>query len=405
MIVFRRKEFSIPEGHYTGPKDMDKVPGVVEMATKGALAGTAVGAIVGGLSENGQILDDAITGAKYGTLTGIVAKFFLNYLHKPMNRVKYQEVDKAIRRQFGVYQIQGITIGDSVSKRANINEKFEFNDRDVSKYKINFAIHDNTVTMYTFGLSKEEFEKVDKTLDYYCKKYAKMEYSSRAINPKVYSYGVDITFTNYQVICNFIMEMSELLGTKINLLDNNAIVTSRLQEASEEIKTFSVSDLNKYDLMKILTSGLGKGIASFQKGGKQMALKAIKTVIEGVANKFKDDELIRLGFPKPIARKSFNNKFLEDTLKKLHYIEGFNYSTGDIDCDIQLGLASGLLVISVSKDCENLEDIDNAIKKLMIKSDTGKVVLYTYTMKNRNEFEFIIKKFMGTGIKPNIFEK
>ena len=83
MIVFRRKEFSIPEGHYTGPKDMDKVPGVVEMATKGALAGTAVGAIVGGLSENGQILDDAITGAKYGTLTGIVAKFFLNYLHKP----------------------------------------------------------------------------------------------------------------------------------------------------------------------------------------------------------------------------------------------------------------------------------------------------------------------------------
>ena len=41
----------------------------------------------------------------------------------------------------------------------------------------------------------------------------------------------------------------------------------------------------------------------------------------------------------------------------------------------------------------------------MIKSDTGKVVLYTYTMKNRNELEFIIKKFMGTGIKPNIFEK
>ena len=94
-----------------------------------------------------------------------------------------------------------------------------------------------------------------------------------------------------------------------------------------------------------------------------------------------------------------------DALKKLHYIEGFNYSTGDIDCDIQLGLVSGLLVISVSKDCENLKDIDNAIKKLMIKSDTGKVVLYTYTMKTRNEFEFIIKKFMSTGIKPNIFEK
>ena len=42
MIKFRQKNFTIPEGHYTGPKDMDKVPGVLEMVGKSALGGAAL---------------------------------------------------------------------------------------------------------------------------------------------------------------------------------------------------------------------------------------------------------------------------------------------------------------------------------------------------------------------------
>ena len=44
------------------------------------------------------------------------------------------------------------------------NDKFSFNDRDVSSYKLNFAIHNNQVTMYTFGMTREELDKTSKTL-------------------------------------------------------------------------------------------------------------------------------------------------------------------------------------------------------------------------------------------------
>ena len=238
MIKFRRKEFTIPEGHYTGPKDMDKVPGAVEMILKGAGVGAAGGAIAGKILKDSSAWDGALTGAKWGALGGIIAKFFLNYVHKPMTRIKYQEVDKNIRQQFGVYRMAGVTVGDSLDKRANIEEKFSFNDRNVSDYKINFAIHDDQITMYTFGISKEELDKVSKSLDYYCKKYFSMEYSAKLINQKVNSYSVDIVFTNYQVLCQFIMELSNVLNTKINLLHNNVIIEPRLSEAGE--KSFSV---------------------------------------------------------------------------------------------------------------------------------------------------------------------
>lgn len=402
MINFRRKEFSIPEGHYTGPKEVDKIPGVLGLASKGALAGTVVGAVIGKVTKDDKVLDDALNGAKYGALAGIASKFFVNYLHKPMNRVKYQEVDKAIRQRFGIYQVQGINIGDSVSKRADISEKFEFNDRDVSKYKLNFAIHDNTVTMYTFGMSEEEFKKTDKKLDEYCKKYSGMSYSSRAINQKVNSYAVDIVFTNYQAICSFIMELQESLETKINLLDNNAIVAGRLADAAGQEKTFSVKEINKYDLIKIIGGGLGKGLSMFQKGGSALA-SSVYGLLRSSIEKLGNDELTKiLGTGK---RENFNNTFLESTLKKLHYVEGFNYTCSEKNNQVCMGLISGLFLVTVSKDSDDAKEIDNVFKKLakVKRSDTGKVLVYSYGLKDRNEFEFILKKFMAVA-KPNIFE-
>jgi hypothetical protein len=104
--------------------------------------------------------------------------------------------------------------------------------------------------MYTLGLSDQELEKLNNHLDHYCKEYYGMEYTSIPINQKTNSYSVSIVFTNYQVISNFMVELSEILETKINLLDNNAIVKGRLEESQ---KSFSVTPLNKYDVIKILS--------------------------------------------------------------------------------------------------------------------------------------------------------
>lgn len=404
MITFRRKEFTIPEGHYTGPKDMEKIPGMVGLAAKGAIAGAGVGAVVSEITKDKEMLDDAITGAKYGTLGGIFAKFFINYLHKPMSRVKYQEVDKAIRRHFGVYQMTGITVGDSVDKRANINEKFEFNDRDVANYKINFTIHDNTVTMYTFGMTKEEFDKIDKTLDYYCKKYFSMEYSAKAINPKVYAYAVDIVFTNYQVICNFIMELSDLIGSKINLLDNNAIVTRRLEDAAGEEKTFSLVD--KYSLEKSIASGIGAAIATLGFGFKKSISEGAQEAILQMMRKLSKDELAKLGIP--VASRDLGNDYLKESLKRLHYIEGFNYTIGEKKCITNISLISGVFTVTVVRRDDEAKDIDKVFKHLegkIHRSDRNGVNIYAYAIKNKSEFDFILKKLMSCGVKPNVFEK
>lgn len=151
-----------------------------------------------------------------------------------MSSIKFQEVDKLIRREFGIYRASGVTIGDSLDKRAKIDEKFSFNDRNVTAYKLNFSIQDNSITMYTFGMTSKELEKTSDSLDYYCKKYTGMEYSSYAINSRNNSYSVAIVFTNYQVIANFIMELSNTLGVKINLLDNKALVENRIKEVEQK---------------------------------------------------------------------------------------------------------------------------------------------------------------------------
>jgi hypothetical protein len=324
MIKFRLKNFTIPEGHYTGPKDMDKVPGVIEMVSKSALGGAGVGAVVGAILKDSSVLEGAVQGAKYGSLTGLILKFFLNYLHNPMSRIKFQDVDKNIRREFGIYRLQGITVGDSVSKRARVDEKFSTNDRNVTKYKINFAIQDNQVTMYTFGMTDKELEKTSEILDYYCKKYFGMEYTSVLINKKVNSYAVTIVFTNHQVISNFMMELSNGLGYKINLLDNKALVDKRISEASieeEEEREFSVKFLNKYDLMKLLgTTGI-HSLSRYISNKKSLSEDVICLIADSLEkistnlNMMSDLESEKR-IPKLTRREDDSNIYLEKSLKK-----------------------------------------------------------------------------------------
>ena len=420
MIKFRQKDFTIPEGHYTGPKDIDKVPGVLEMVGKSALGGIGLGAVVGSIMKDSSAWSGAKKGAKYGTIAGLILKFFLNYLHNPMSSVKFQTVDKNIRREFGVYSIQGITVGNNISKRAEIDEKFSINDRNVTNYKINFAIQNNRINMYTFGLTDKELDKVSNILDYYCKIYYGMDYDSFIINKKVNAYSVAIIFTNYQVISNFMMELSNELGYKINLLDNRTLVDRKLtegsekfHEAKEEERDFSVKSLNKYDLMKVIGTS---GVYSLRKwltvGSKKGINTAVLKLILGSLEKLGTDKLVQLEAEGKISkinnREEYSNKYLEYTLKKLHQIEGINYTVGEKNSEINISLVEGLFILTVSKSSDLVSKVDKTVydkNKLDInRVDTGNVIVYTYPMKSKNDFEYLIKRLMSLRLVPNIFE-
>lgn len=407
MIKFRQKEFTIQEGHYTGPKDMDKVPSAVEVIGKGTVGGAVAGGIIGKV-VNDEIIKGAITGGKWGFLGSVLLKMFINYLHNPMTSVKYREVDKNIRRQFGIYRASGITIGDSIDKRASVDEKFGFNDRNVTSYKINFAVSDNQVTMYTYGLTNEDLEKVNKSLDYYCKKFVGMEYTSALINQKLNSYAVSIVFTNYQVISSFIMELSNILETKINLLDNKAFVSARLEESvvEEEQKDFSVKEISKYEFAKILSKSVSFPMRGISATWNNSLSGIMMNIIQNSLKKLSNDELIKSGAPS--ARSNFGNSYLEDTLKKLHYIEGFNYTIGDKKAENNFSMAQGRFIVTTLKDSESGKKIDkdfyNQLKGKVTRTDTGKVLIFFYTIESRKEFEFILKKLMQTKITFNIFE-
>ena len=413
MIKFRQKNYTIPEGHYTGPKDMDKLPGTIEVIGKSAIGGAIIGGIVGKVDKDSTVLEGAKKGAGIGTLAGIGLKMITNYVHKPMSKVKFQDVDKVIRREFGIYRAASLTVGDSVSNRASFDEKFSVNDRNVSNYKLIFCIQNNKVTMYTFGMTSDEIDKCSKILDYYCKKYFGMEYHSSLLNQKVNAYSVDITFTNIQVISNFIMEMSNELQTKIDLLDSNAIVGSRLKEASDsndntegEERNFSVAAINKYDLFKIL----GKSIAfpskmKYSKSLKESLSLSLLGLLVNSAAKLKTDELTMSNIPVP--RENFGNVYLEETLKKLHYIERFNYTIGDKNSEANMSMVSGLFIVTANKGNASKE-IDKkyweSLKTKINRSEDGKVVVYTYSIQSRQEFEFLLKKLMSTKITFNIYE-
>lgn len=425
MKKFRQKNYTIAEGHYTGPKD--DVPGYMELIGKGALTGAGIGGAINAALpiikdpnhkikvSTDEVLDGALTGGTYGAIGGVLLKFFLNYLHNPMSSIKYSEVDRGIRQKFGVYKMSGLVVGDSIDKRASIDEKFSFNDRNVTDYKVNIAVQNDKVTLYTFGITKEELGKTDKVLDYYCKKYHGMDYSSKLINQPTNSYAVDIKFTNYQVVSNFIMELSTTLGTKINLLDNKAVVDNRLTaggfqggDSNNDQKNFSVSEISTTDALKIIGETGRAPFSAFKITGNWQTtvgytlIQLLKNTLEKIDN----NEKVKSG--EPAARSSFNNTYLEDVLKKNHFIEGFNYTVRDTTAKNNISMVSGKLIVTTEKNSKEQKDIEKEFYKSaqtkINRSDAGKVIVYTYDIQSRQEFEFLIKKLFNTRITFNIYE-
>jgi hypothetical protein len=106
-------------------------------------------------------------------------------------------------------------------------------------------------------------------------------------------------------------------------------------------------------------------------------------------------------------RGEYNNLFLERALKNLHYVEGFNYTTGNDPAEVNISLVSGIFIISST--LSHQKEIDaklwKSLKRKIHKSNTGKIIVYTYALNDLREFDMILKKIMLLKIKPNIFDK
>lgn len=425
MIEFKKKNYTIPEGHYTGPKDREKLPGVLEMVGKSALGGAVLGGIVGKIRKDSTILKDAWSGTKYGALAGIALKLFLNHLHKPMSKVKYNEVDKNIRREFGIYKIADLTIGDSIDKRASMEERISFNNRKIADFKINICVAHDEVTMYTLNLTDYELDKLSDILDYYCKQYWGMNYDSILINKKTNSYSIRIVFTNYQVISNFINEVSSVLETKINILNSDALVKgtliyrkeeepsieeNQIEEKIEEEKTFSFfPSLSKRDLVDIFCNV--KDIPTnvdFRKYPKLGASFAILQLINNTLKKLGVKNIIK-ETDRPVPRTEYNSLFLEATLDKLGLINGFDYTIDNEKATTNLSLIDGLLVLTANtntSDYKEIEKLAEKYKSLINKSIIdNEVCVFSAIIRSREDLNYILKGLQSSGIIFNLIKK
>lgn len=403
MKKFKQKLYTIQEGHYTGPKDLEKIPSSLEVIGKTTIGGAAIGGTVNGILKEAGVINDASiisgasTGGKTGFLAGIAAKLLLNALHKPMKSVKYQEVDKLLRAKFGIYRVSGFVTGDTRERRKAVEEKFGFNDRKVTDYRISFVIRDNQVTMYTLGISDDILDKLNGSLDYYCKKYSGMDYNSKPINVRSNSYSITITFTNYKAISDFIYEISEETNLKINLLDNDVLL--KKEENEEFQKEYSLY-LDKYDITRIAAKSGVKALGAMVNGPRYALSYMVSGMLKEGFKTLRDQEVSKLF---PSARKNFGSSYLIDRIKELGGIEGMTFTLGEKNCPLNIRLDQGLFMVTVLQNTKEEKIVSSIFSEDTKKEIKGKVSLWVNPISSRRDFDIILEKLLTSESKPNIF--
>lgn len=418
MIKFRQKAYTIKEGSYTGPKDLEKIPGTLGVLAKSTLVGVGVGALAGKLISD-DMSGGAKKGAAAGLLGGILFKMLLNRLHTPMPNVKFQEVDKAIRREFGVYRVSGVTLGENKEKIKRIEDAFTYNDQNVTAYKINVSIQNGRITMYTLGLSDTELDYVSRALDMGCKKYLGMDYQAKVLDSKSNSYAVNIVFTNYDCIAEYLVDVAELLHCKINLLDGRVDVSGKLSEYGEAVEeeieevgknfSFKVAGFDKYELLRIFTKGAAKvGLPKAISLGPGYAISGaiIGAIQEGLDIMTGAEKAKTLGAT--TERQNYTNRYLGSAMNRLGYAEGVQYTVGKKGCPLNMSLIAGQFIVCVAggtKEQKELEKVWSGLGMSRTEVSGGRATLYTYQMKSRREFDIVLQKLFGKGLLvPNIYE-
>lgn len=395
MIIFKEKQYTLQEGHYTGPKDMEEMPSTLKVVGGATLAGWTAGKVADRVTADSRkpVLGDepatwATRGAEAGFVAGVMGKLLLNTMHNPMDTIKFNDLDQCLRREYGMYRAGGFTIGDSRENRDRMKDSFVINSKDLTSFRINVSITRGKFVMYTYALTPRQEEDLNESLDYYCKKYYGMKYTSTPIGRTKGSWSVTITFTNHQVAANFLVEVGNVLGTRINLLNN---------DISEEVsKSFSeVPALDKVELANIFGKGLLK-IVTKTTPTKSGVL--IEMIAEGL-RKLKTSERASMGLKSPIG--DYGNKFLETTLLKLDRSKG-KWTIGENSRDLNMYLCGGVLIVCTTKGSKE-DNMIKGIPELVQAESRNSASLFTYRMKSPGDLELVIKKIIGLGIKPNIY--
>ena len=408
MIKFRQKEYTIQEGQYTGPKSIKKIPGTFKVITKSILAGLGIGAGTKALLPEETIENPVRKGAKAGFWAGVALKMLINNFHKPMSSVKFEKVDKAIRKEYGIKEVSGMIYGDSKEVRDDLNSHFSFNDPDILGYRANLLIQKKRVILYIVDFSKDDLAKLNESLDYFCYKYYGMEYSSKLLNHKRNSFSISIIFTNYEALAKFFIEISRSIGLKIIVLDKDSDFNENQFSSEDKEKTFSSSlpTFDKYDIIKIL----GKGGIIINKNGFKTSPSdyLMDSLSEAVSHFGKAGKIMTATRDTRLQRQILNNLFLEKTLKELGYKENLNYTVKRNNSPLNMYLHEGYLIICSGLVGKNKQRFEKEVVdgyKLVTTEIKGKVTLYTYLVKSKLELDLLLRDLINLNIKPNIYTK
>lgn len=446
MKKFRSKNYTIPEGHYTGPQQAQ-----IDSWTKAAMEGGIIGAGLGGLKEYlvdddsdnrssvAKVMEGAGKGYLLGTLSGLALKGLTEYINKPLKDIEFQKLDRNIRSEFGSYKIPIInkTIGVG-EKSAKLSDKVVYNSRNITDYKLNFGIRRNQIVMYTFGITTEELDALSTSLDNFVKDNPNMTYNASLINKSQNSYAVSITFTSYSIAAKYIVEASSIISGKVNVIDRDYVISNRIGEFNvdkttnpdvknginsestssnvnnnvisddDSVKTFSLSADERYSALEFLKNDGGGTVLDIVKSIKtkkmgSTASNHLARLLNHAVGRTIEKGKVKVGMP--VKREELNTSYLINTLTKLRYTKGFNYTVDKTNCECNISLTGGIFAVSVDKGSKSDlvdEEFYNKAKDRIRRSEIDTVVSYIYSVINRNDLEFLLKKLFSTKLKFNV---
>lgn len=446
----KSKNYTIPEGHYTGPKQ-ETVEGWIEAANAAGIVGAGLGGLRSYLSNSDEdankstiqkVLQGAGSGYLYGALSGIAIKGLSEYINKPLKDIDFQKLDRNIRSEFGSFKVPIInkTIGlDNDAKK--LKDKIVYNDRNLTDFKLNFGIRKDQIVMYTFGVTNDELDSLSIALDDFVQSQPNMSYHASLINKSQNSYAVAITFTTYNIAAKYILKAAEIVSSKVNVLDRDYLISRRVSEFNvdkidddpdirsginseskstyvnnnvindeddDSVKTFSLSGDEKYSALEFLKNDGGETLIDIARSIKKKRLGTtasnhLTRLVQHSISRAVEKGKIKIGMP--VKREELNTKFLTDTLTKLRYVKGFNYTMDKDNSDCNISMVGGILVVSAEKgDKSDLidEEFYGKAKDRIRRSEIESVVSYTYAIVSRSDFEFLLKKLFSTKLKFNV---
>lgn len=447
MKKFKLKNYTIPEGHYTGPQQAT-TDSWGQALNESGLIGAGLGGLTNYLTDDDKgkstvqkVIEGAGEGYLYGLISGAAMKGITEYIHSPLKDIDFQKLDKNIRAHFGSFKIPFLQkqVGSGNGQK-RLKDKIVYNSRNITDYKLNFGVRRNQIVMYTFGVTNSELDELSQLLDDMVMNQPNMNYHSSLINKSQNSYAVAITFTAYEIAAKYIIAAAEIVSSKVNLMDKDYLISRRVNEFdvdkledpdvkqginSEEKstnvnnnvisdkfddseKTFSLTGDEKYSAIEFLRSDGIQSIVDIAKSIKTKKLGSTASnhfarLVNHAVSRTIEKGKMKAGMP--VKREELNTGYLIDILKKLHYVKGFNYTEDKTNSECNVSLVSGILVVTADKgDKSDIVDKEfyNSGKDRIRRAEVDSVVSYVYSVSSKSDLEFLLKKLFSTKLKINV---